>query len=217
MQPVIPAAKHRTWPEPATLVALFAAAQIVTWTLAPALTHSAPPIDVVEGYMWGREWVIATYKHPALPSWFLEASRVLTGGTIGWPAYLVSQLFIAATFGLVFLLGRDMMGPERAAAGTCCWPASRTTHGRRRSSITTSRPRRSGRVWRWRCGARWSGARIVWWMLLGAFAAGALYAKLSAALILDTGRDLDTARCPCPRRASPRQDPGSVSPCSRSW
>ena len=86
--------------------------------------------------MWGREWVIATYKHPALPSWFLEASRVLTGGATGWPAYLVSQLFIAATFGLVFLLGRDMMGPERAAAGTLLlagvtyysWPTPEFNH-----------------------------------------------------------------------------------------
>src|SRR5262245_54861144 len=79
------------WPAPATMIALFAAAQIVAWTLAPALTHSAPPLDVVAGYMWGREWVLATYEHPALPSWLLEASRLLTG-SVGWPAYVVSQL-----------------------------------------------------------------------------------------------------------------------------
>ena len=82
---------------PAALVSLLIVGQIVAWTLAPALTHSAPPLDVVEGYMWGREWVIATYKHPALPSWALEASRLATGA-VGWPAYFVSQLFIAATF-----------------------------------------------------------------------------------------------------------------------
>jgi hypothetical protein len=51
----------------------------------------------------------------ALPSWVLEASRLVTG-SIGWPAYLVSQLFVAAAYVFVFLLGRDMMGPERAAA-----------------------------------------------------------------------------------------------------
>lgn len=184
MQPVIPAAKHRTWPAPATLVALFSAVQIVTWTLAPTLTHSAPPMDVVEGYMWGREWVIATYKHPALPSWFLEASRVLTGGATGWPAYLVSQLFIAATFGLVFLLGRDMMGPERAAAGTLLlagvtyysWPTPEFNHN------IAAAP-----FWAGLALALWRAVEqrsLVWWMLLGAFAAGALYAKLSAVLIL---------------------------------
>ena len=47
--------------------------------------------------MWGREWAIATYKHPALPSWVLEASRLATG-TVGWPAYLAGQLFVAATY-----------------------------------------------------------------------------------------------------------------------
>ena len=45
--------------DPTTLVALFVALQIVAWTLAPALTHTSPPLDVVEGYMWGREWVLA--------------------------------------------------------------------------------------------------------------------------------------------------------------
>ena len=64
---------------PTALVGLLVAGQIVAWTLAPTLTHVVPPLDVVEGYMWGREWVIATYKHPALPSWVLEATRILTG------------------------------------------------------------------------------------------------------------------------------------------
>jgi 4-amino-4-deoxy-L-arabinose transferase-like glycosyltransferase len=165
------------------LIVLFAAAQIVLWTLAPALTYRAPPIDVVEGYMWGREWVIATYKHPALPSWFLEGSRLLTG-TTGWPAYLTSQLFIAATFGLVFVLGCDMMGRERAAAGTLLlagvtyymWPTPEFNHN------VASTPLWAGIVLTlWRAVER---GRMVWWVLMGLFAAGALYAKLSAVFLL---------------------------------
>ncbi|HUS96229.1 MAG TPA: hypothetical protein VMX97_05780, partial [Hyphomicrobiaceae bacterium] len=61
----------RQW-RPEYLVAAACAIQIIIWTLVPALSNHAPPIDVVEGYMWGREWVIGTYKHPALPSWVLE-------------------------------------------------------------------------------------------------------------------------------------------------
>ena len=168
---------------PGTLVVLFATAQVVVWTLAPALTHSAPPIDVVEGYMWGREWVIATFKHPALPSWFLEASRLLTGA-IGLPAYLLSQLFVAATFALVFLLGRDMMGAARAAAGTLLlagvayysWPTLEFNHN------VASLPFWAGLALAlWRAVERRSSS---WWMLVGAIGAGALYAKLSAALLL---------------------------------
>ena len=36
---------------PTVLVALMAGCQIVAWTLAPSLTHSSPPLDVVEGYI----------------------------------------------------------------------------------------------------------------------------------------------------------------------
>ena len=75
------------------MIALLVLGQMVAWTLAPAISHISPPLDVVESYMWGREWVVATYKHPSMPGWALEASYLLTGA-YGWPAYIVSQLFI---------------------------------------------------------------------------------------------------------------------------
>jgi 4-amino-4-deoxy-L-arabinose transferase-like glycosyltransferase len=172
------------WQNPTALVGLLIVGQIVAWTLAPALVHSAPPLDVVEGYMWGREWVIATYKHPALPSWVLEASRVATAGTLGWPAYLASQLFVAATFVFVFLLGRDMAGPARAAAGTLlltgvayfAWPTPEFNHN------VAEMPFWAGLPWAlWRAVERRS---IGWWAFAGALAAGGLYAKLTTALLL---------------------------------
>ena len=171
---------------PTALIGLLVAGQIITWTLAPALTHSAPPLDVVEGYMWGREWVIATYKHPALPSWVLEASRLATAGAVGWPAYLVSQLFVTATFAFVFLLGRDMAGPARAAAGTLlltgvaffAWPTPEFNHN------VAEMPFWAGLPWAlWRAVERRS---IGWWVLVGVLAAGGLYAKLTTALLLIT-------------------------------
>ncbi len=169
--------------DPATLIALLIGGQIVAWTLAPALSHSAPPLDVVEGYMWGREWVLATYKHPALPSWALEASRIVTGA-VGWPAYLLSQLCVAATFLFVYLLGRDLMGPHRAAAGTLlltgiafyAWPTSEFNHN------IAETPFWAALAWAlWRAVER---RRPGWWMLVGALGAAGLYAKLSTALVL---------------------------------
>src|SRR5690242_9476153 len=178
-----PVSSDTAWPAPRYLVMLFAAGQILAWSLAPALTHRAPPIDVAEGYMWGREWLIATYKHPALPSWFLEGSRLLTG-TIGWPAYVTSQLFIAATFWLVFLLGRDIMGAHRAAAGTLAlagvtyymWPTPEFNH-----NVASTPFWAAITLMLWRAVDR--GA-LLHWILLGACAAGALYAKLSAVFLL---------------------------------
>jgi len=168
---------------PTALVALLVAGQVVAWTLVPVLTHHAPPLDVVESYMWGREWVIATYKHPALPSWALEASRLLTGA-VGWPAYLVSQLFVAATFVFAFLLGRDLTDSRRAAAGTLlltgiafyAWPTPEFNHNVAEMPFWAALP------WAlWRAVERSGLGR---WALVGALAAGGLYAKLTTALLL---------------------------------
>lgn len=103
-----------TAPRPTTLLAALALLSAALWTLTPGLVHLAPPLDVVEGYMWGREWPLLTYKHPAMPAWVIEASRLLTFGAVGWPVYLASQLFVMATIALVFLLARDLVGERRA-------------------------------------------------------------------------------------------------------
>lgn len=171
---------------PVRLLAMVAGLQMIVWTLTPALVNSAPPLDVVEGYMSGREWVIATYKHPALPSWVLEVSRIATGGAIGWPAYLVSQLFVIATFALVYLLGRDLMDVPRAVAGTLLltgisaygWLTPEFNHN------VAQLPFWAGvALALWRAVERRS---ILWWALAGAFAGIGLYAKLTTMLLLAT-------------------------------
>ena len=176
---------RRRLPPPGVLVALLAGGQIAAWTLTPVLTHSSPPLDVVEGYMWGREWVLATYKHPALPSWALEASRLVTGAT-GSPAYLLSQACIAATYLFVYLLGRKLMGPARAAAGTLAltgiafyaWPTVEFNHNVAETPI-----------WAALAWALWHAVKrqtTSWWLLLGALAALSMYAKFASALLLLT-------------------------------
>src|SRR5689334_7653189 len=88
---------------PWRLLALLCLAQIACWTVMPALVNVGPPRDVVEGFMWGREWVLLTYKHPQLPCWLLEISHLVTG-SFRWPQYMLSQLMVSATFVLVYLL-----------------------------------------------------------------------------------------------------------------
>lgn len=171
---------------PNLLIASLIAAQIVLWSLAPAITHISPPLDVVESYMWGREWVVATYKHPAMPGWALELSYLLIG-TYGWPAYVVSQLFIATSFLFVFLLGRDLMGSERAAAGTLlltgiayyAWWTPELKHN------IAETPFWAGLPWLlWRAVERRS---LGWWVLVGAFAGIGMYARLTVGLLVLTG------------------------------
>jgi hypothetical protein len=170
---------------PTILVALLLGVQIIVWTLVPSLTHTSPPLDVVEGYMWGREWVLATYKHPALPSWALEATRLVTGA-IGWPAYLLSQACVAATFLFVYLLGRELMGPSRAAAGTLlltgvvfyAWPTTEFNHN------VAELPIWAAMAWTLWHAVKQRGMGL--WVLLGALAALGMYAKFASALLLVT-------------------------------
>jgi hypothetical protein len=168
---------------PIRLVGLLAASQVLVWTLAPSLTHSSPPLDVVEAYMWGREWVIATYKHPAMPGWILEISHILTGA-VGWPAYLASQICVASAFLLVFLLGRDLMGAEAAAAGTFLlvgvsyyqWPTVEFNHNVVQLPFWAGLP-----LAVWRAVERRS---VFYWLLTATLAALGLYDKLSMTLLL---------------------------------
>ena len=156
----------------------------ILWTVIPALVHSAPPLDVVESAMWGREWVVGTYKHPAMPAWFVEAGRYLHGGTIGWPAYLAPQIFNLATLSLTYLFARDLTGARVATAAVLSLLGVEYLSWR---SVEFNHTIAQMPFW---VGAAWCAWRAVdrgetsWWVALGAMAALGLYAKLSNAMLL---------------------------------
>jgi 4-amino-4-deoxy-L-arabinose transferase-like glycosyltransferase len=164
------------------LVALIAA-QIIFWTLAPALSHTAPPLDVVEMYAWGREWVVATFKHPNLPGLVLEPLRLIAGQA-GWAAYLVSQLFIAVTFWAVFMLGREIMDAPRALAGTLAltgvyffsWVTPEFNHNVAQMPLWAL-----VMLTLWRATTK---GKVTDWLLLGVFAGLSLWAKYSSGVLL---------------------------------
>jgi Dolichyl-phosphate-mannose-protein mannosyltransferase len=87
---------------------------------------------------------------------------------------------------LLFLLGRDLLGPRRAAAGTLlltgiafyAWPSAQFNHNIAQMPFWAAVP------WAlWRAVDR---RRVSWWVLAGALAAGGVYAKLSTVLLLLT-------------------------------
>lgn len=172
---------------PASALAAFCALQAVVWTFAPAYTHDSPPLDVVESTMWGREWALATYKHPAFPSWVLESLRWLTGAT-GWPAYLASQLCIALTFALVYRIGRDLFGAdenaaEKSLAGVMLlagvfyfsWPTPEFNHNIAQMPFYAAII-----LLTWRATTR---DGLLWWALLGLTAGFGLHIKYGTALV----------------------------------
>lgn len=159
-------------------------AMVLLWTVLPALVHEAPPLDVAESAMWGREWVVGTYKHPAMPAWFIEAGRYLHGGTVGWPVYFASQLFGLATLLLTYVAGRDLVSQRVGIAAALSligveyfsWRSVEFNH------TITQMPFWVGTVW-----CAWHATRtsaIGWYVALGIVAALGLYAKLSNATLL---------------------------------
>ena len=179
------------------------ALQLLTWTLAPTLSHRAPPLDVVEMYTWGREGVVATFKHPNGPGLVLEAARRLFGPA-AWLAYLISQLAIVTAFGCVFALGRELLGTARGLAGTLLltglfymsWPTPEFNHNVLQVPL-----------WALVILALWRAAgsgRPLWWIVLGVAGGLALWAKYSTGLLLLTAIGwLLWAERGCFRRAGP--------------
>jgi 4-amino-4-deoxy-L-arabinose transferase-like glycosyltransferase len=164
-------------------------AQLIIWSLAPILTHDAPPHDVLESYMWGREWLLGTHKHPPLPGWLLEGARVLTG-SVTWPAYVLSQLCIVTAFGFIFRLGCDLMDGGRALAGTLLltgiyffsWPSPELNHNLVQLPLWSAML-----LCLWRAPQAQAGKVAAFWWIAGALcAAGLTYAKYSAALLIVT-------------------------------
>ncbi len=168
---------------PAYMLALLCTLQIISWTVMPALADVAPPGDVVEGFMWGREWVLLTYKHPQLPAWLLEISHLLTG-SFRWPQFALAQLSISVTFVLVYLQARDMLGRTRALAAVLLmpslyffgWPTPQYNHD------YAQMPFWAAISWLlWRCVSRDAPG---WWLALGLVSGIGLYAKFSTGLLL---------------------------------
>ncbi|MEI6572316.1 MAG: glycosyltransferase family 39 protein [Alphaproteobacteria bacterium] len=108
---------------PGRLIIILAGIQILSLVGFPYFSSSAPPIDVVEGLIWAPHWLIGTYKHPPLPAWVIEIFVTLTRDVIFGP-YLAAQLAVALTYFFLYRLGRLMMDPMRAAAGTALIAAS---------------------------------------------------------------------------------------------
>jgi 4-amino-4-deoxy-L-arabinose transferase-like glycosyltransferase len=98
---------------PIFLVWAAAIAQALLWTLVPFLFYSAPPGQLPEAISVGHEFRLASYLGPPLAHWLAELAYA-GAGMFG--VYLLSQLCVAATYFIVFLLGRRIVGEVHAAA-----------------------------------------------------------------------------------------------------
>jgi hypothetical protein len=84
----------------------------VVWTVLPALFFINLPLDLIEGLVYGREWQLGYDKLPPLPWWMLEATYRLFGPDLFF--YALSQLTVLATFALIWVMARQLVGPVGA-------------------------------------------------------------------------------------------------------
>ncbi len=85
--------------------------QAVLWTLVPVLFYSAPPGQLPLVLAIGHEFQGGTEFGPPLAFWLAEIAY-RAAGMFG--VYLLSQICIVATFGVVFALARTMLGEPHA-------------------------------------------------------------------------------------------------------
>ena len=165
---------------PLTLLIGICAAQALLWTLAPALLFENFPLDSIENIGWGREWQLGYYKHPPLQSWLTVL--VLATGAV-WPLYLLSQLAICAVYVAIYALGREIVGPVASlwAVVLCSLVFYFNIPTPEFNANVVQMP-----IWAWSAVMLWWAiTRRHWyyWVLLGALAALAFYAKYSAVIL----------------------------------
>jgi len=168
---------------PERLFWAFALTHLVLWTLVSSLVCQNLPLDVIEGYAWGHEWVIGTHKHPPMQAWLLESFYTVTGRA-RWAPYLTSQLAIIAAFWAVWQTGRRIAGETAGLIGVLLLEGI--------SYYNFTSPEFNPNVLQlpfWAL-AGWSfhkavkGNRIIDWALLGVWAAAGMYSKYSSGLFL---------------------------------
>ncbi|HEY3779079.1 MAG TPA: glycosyltransferase family 39 protein [Rhizomicrobium sp.] len=172
----------RALSQPQGWLVLLVAGQLLFWTVVPWLFAWSLPLDVVsDGIAWGHEWQWGYYKHPPLPSWLAELFFVALGN-IG--PFLLSQIAIAATYGLVFLLGREFMPARWAAAGALLLagvyyfsvPTPEFNHNVAQMPLWAAASLFYYRAWK--------GGGLRWWLALGIAAGFGLIAKYATGVLL---------------------------------
>jgi 4-amino-4-deoxy-L-arabinose transferase-like glycosyltransferase len=99
---------------PALAVWGAALAQALLWLLVPSLFYAAPPGDLANVLVVGREFQLGTDLGPPLAFWLAEIAYDATGHSVVG-VYLLSQVCVVVTYWAVFALGRAIVGPQHAA------------------------------------------------------------------------------------------------------
>ncbi|MBU6474512.1 MAG: glycosyltransferase family 39 protein [Alphaproteobacteria bacterium] len=98
---------------PTALFWLFAGIYFACWTVVPTFAIANVPIDTLEGYAWGHEWQLGSYKHPPLAAWILEALAILTRRA-SWAHFFANEVSVFVAFWAVWRTGKRIVGENKA-------------------------------------------------------------------------------------------------------
>lgn len=87
--------------------------QAAIWFAIPALFYISPPGNLATVIAFGREYQVGTDLGPPLSFWLADLAYRLAGHHMAG-VYLLAQLCFIATFWILFLLGRAIVGAPHA-------------------------------------------------------------------------------------------------------
>ncbi|MBI2718738.1 MAG: glycosyltransferase family 39 protein [Rhizobiales bacterium] len=179
-----PAGLNDFWQRPLSLLLLICTYQFAVWTVAPLIMTQGLHVNILSVALWGREWLLVSYKHPNLPGWVFEIAEGLFGYTTVM-AYALSQTFVIATLIFVYLLAADILRDRfQALAATALLlgvfyfsvPSIVFNHN------IAQMPFWVAFLWLFNRSLTSGGA--IYWLLTALTAALSMYAKLSSGLII---------------------------------
>ncbi|MTI42867.1 glycosyltransferase family 39 protein [Roseibium hamelinense] len=163
---------------------LYGTVTCLLWALVPTLLFPNPPLDVVEGFAWGRELALGYTKHPPMQAWLLEATYRLTGGHV-FGGYWLSAACVGLSYIAIWKLARRL----RISPAGALWSILLTSIT---FYFTQPLPEFNPNilqipVWAWMIllfHQALANGKKTDWLLLGAVAAFGLYTKYFVALLV---------------------------------
>ena len=161
----------------------FLGLHVALWTALPSLLNANLPLDVIEGFAWGREFDWGYPKHPPLTRWLGDLAAELRGHG-AWAQYLLSQISVALAFWAIWRLARTVFEPGTALLAVLLMEGvyfhNYTTPEFNPNVILLP-------IWSLAVLCFWrahSSGQLAWWLALGAVACLGFWSKYFMALLL---------------------------------
>jgi len=85
---------------------LFLITHLFIWTLIPSVSNNNLPLDTIEALAWGSNMDWGFNKHPPLSAFFPKIFYQIFGSK-DWVYYFLSQLFVIASFFIVWVFSKE--------------------------------------------------------------------------------------------------------------